>query len=579
MANVESRDLSGHVLGGRYRVISPIGKGAMGSVYRSEDLRLGRVVAIKVINDHVPNEMAVRRRFDREAKAMARLEHPHCASVLDVGMHEDQPFVVMDFVSGQGLDAVVAEGPLPIGRAVAITRQVLFGLEHAHEHGIIHRDVKPANIVLSQKSGMGDHVKILDFGLARLNQETSNLTTGVVVGTPSYMAPEQIRGLVIDSRVDLYACGVLLFELLTGTKPFRSANNDPLEVCMMHLNRPVPRLAEVLPGRELGMLDDIMSQALAKDPERRFATAGAFANALAAVQVEHPAPKPVAAHRRAATPATMDATVHLEEADLVPADGGSMALAPVGRSGSRAALEPAGDDPMPTAAPEPARSVARLDAPRGEAPGPETAAPVRRPASRRRRFAFAAGAGGLALGVVVAVIAAREPASAVAPARSAAQAPDPGAEALAAPPPEAARDPVSTLVAQADTLVASGRRDAAINLLVKARRSHPGDGRIPYRAGLLYLNKMWWPDGLKQLRAAIALDPSYRTDPTLIETALRAFNATAQYDWALANFLRNDVGDAARPYLEQSASSHPNPVVRSRAAAELRRYPGPRPVE
>src|SRR5207237_10387405 len=142
-----------------------------------------------------------------EAMAMAKLEHPHCVAVLDVGLHDDHPFVVMDFVSGQNLKEVIAQAaPLPIPRAIELVRQLLSGLAHAHEHGIIHRDIKPATIMLSHKTGLGDHVKILDFGLARLHDTGQNLTTGIVVGTPAYMAPEQIRGGSLDARADLYAC-------------------------------------------------------------------------------------------------------------------------------------------------------------------------------------------------------------------------------------------------------------------------------------------------------------------------------------------------------------------------------------
>ena len=267
------------MLDGRYRVIEPIAEGAMGVVYRAERVRLGRIVAIKVLHDELPNELSSRKRFEIEAVAMAKLEHPHCASVLDVGIHEDRPYVVMDFVSGENLKEVIAEGPLPIPRAVEIVRQVLSGLAHAHEHGIIHRDIKPANIVLSQKSGLGDHVKILDFGLARLNADQS-MTTGVVVGTPSYMAPEQIRGVKIDHRADLYACGVLLFELLTSKKPFQSAKDDPIEVCSMHLKTPPPRLHDLQPGIEFGGLEAIVARALAKSADDRYANAEEFAAAL-----------------------------------------------------------------------------------------------------------------------------------------------------------------------------------------------------------------------------------------------------------------------------------------------------------
>ncbi|HEU0030751.1 MAG TPA: protein kinase [Kofleriaceae bacterium] len=272
-------DLSGAVLDGRYRVIEAIAEGAMGVVYRAERVKLGRIVAVKVLHEELPSELASRKRFEIEATAMAKLEHPHCAAVLDVGVHDERPYVVMDFVSGDNLRELIARGPMPIPRAVEIVRQVLSGLAHAHEHGIIHRDVKPANIMLSQKAGLGDHVKILDFGLARLN-DVSNLTTGIVVGTPSYMAPEQIRGSKIDHRADIYACGILLFELLTAHKPFHSEKDDPVEVCSMHLKQPPPKLADKLPGIEFGPLEAVVARALAKNPADRFDTAEEFAAAL-----------------------------------------------------------------------------------------------------------------------------------------------------------------------------------------------------------------------------------------------------------------------------------------------------------
>ncbi|HEX4419884.1 MAG TPA: protein kinase, partial [Kofleriaceae bacterium] len=290
---MERGELTGAILDGRYRVIEPVAEGAMGVVYRAERVKLGRIVAIKVLHDVLPGELSARKRFEIEARAMAKLEHPHCASVLDVGIHDGRPYVVMDFVSGQNLKDLVAEGPQPVGRAVELVRQVLSGLAHAHEHGIIHRDIKPANIVLSQKTGLGDHVKVLDFGLARLHDTGQNLTTGIVVGTPAYMAPEQIRGVVLDHRVDLYACGILLFELLTGVKPFHSEHDDPIEVCRMHLSAPIPRLDAKLRG-EFGELEIIVARALAKDADDRYATAQAFVAALDAVAPRRPSMPPLA---------------------------------------------------------------------------------------------------------------------------------------------------------------------------------------------------------------------------------------------------------------------------------------------
>lgn len=525
------RDLSGQILNDRYRVIAPVGKGAMGSVYRGEHVGLGRAVAIKVIGEEVPGEMVARQRFEREARAMARLEHPHCASVLDVGLHGDQPFVVMEFVDGQNLKDIVDKGPLPIERAIDITRQILSGLAHAHEHGIIHRDIKPANVVMSQKAGLGDHVKILDFGLAKMNRESSNLTSGVVVGTPSYMAPEQILGQRLDTRVDLYACGVLLFELLTGTKPFRSENNEPVEVCMQHLHQAPPRLGEVV-ARDFGPLEGVVAMALAKDRDQRFPSAGDFAAALAEAGDAFAAPRATALARSAGRIGAATPPVGLPAATRrasTPPEGTSAATVQL------AATEL-------TTAPSPTRS--------------------------RSRWIVL---GGALLVLAVAGVALsqvhgdkKEPAP-VAPVAAA-----PLDAAITEPPPAA--DPVQELLGRADTLARDGQRGDAIELLVKARKTYPDDARLPYHAGLLYLDRMWWDDGLKQLRAAIALDSQYKTDPELIKAVIRGFNTTAKYDWTLARFLRRDIGPAAKPYLEDTAKGHPNARVRKRATAELRRY-------
>jgi serine/threonine protein kinase len=282
---VESADLTGAVLDGRYKVLEAVAKGAMGTVYRAERLKLGKIVAVKVLHDELPDELSSRKRFEIEAMAMAKLEHPNCAAVLDVGVHEGRPFVVMDYITGTDLKTLVDAGPVPGPRAIAIVRQVLSGLAHAHELGIIHRDIKPANIILGQKAGLGDHVKILDFGLARLQAEStvSKLTTGIVVGTPAYMAPEQIRGTAIDARADLYACGILLFELLTGKKPFSSPKDDPIEVVSMHLKNPVPRLDAMLPGTDFGELENVVARALQKTAADRFQTATDFVAALDAI--------------------------------------------------------------------------------------------------------------------------------------------------------------------------------------------------------------------------------------------------------------------------------------------------------
>jgi serine/threonine-protein kinase len=278
---VADADLVGSVLDGRYQVIEPIAEGAMGSVYRGERLKLGRAVAIKIMHQELPDELASRQRFEREAKLMALLEHPNCVSVIDFGVHDDKPFLVMDLVRGtsllQMLDKVVQ---LPVERAADITRQVLSGLAHAHELGIIHRDIKPANIMLTEKAGLGEQVRILDFGLARMQETSTKLTTGIVVGTPNYMAPEQCKGSDVDARADLYACGVMLFEMLTGRKPFVA--DEPLAVVRKHLLEAPPTLGSVEPRIDFGELEAVMAKALAKNPADRYESAVAMSKAVEA---------------------------------------------------------------------------------------------------------------------------------------------------------------------------------------------------------------------------------------------------------------------------------------------------------
>ncbi|MGE5185125.1 MAG: protein kinase domain-containing protein [Acidobacteriota bacterium] len=262
----------GTVLDGRYRLVAPLAEGAMGSVYRAERVGLDREVAVKVMHATLPGAMSARERFEREARLMAKLAHPHCLSVIDFGVHEDKPYLVMELVKGQNLADLIAAGRMPVARAADLARQTLAGIAHAHSLDIIHRDIKPANIMVSPKEALGDHVQILDFGLARLRESSSLLTDGLTVGTPSYMAPEQCRGAKLDARVDLYAVGVVIYEMVTGSKPF--AARDPLEIVKKHLTEPPPRLD--------GPLGPVVARALAKDPADRYASAVDMAAAIVA---------------------------------------------------------------------------------------------------------------------------------------------------------------------------------------------------------------------------------------------------------------------------------------------------------
>ncbi len=615
---VESADLTGEVLDGRYKVLESVAKGAMGTVYRAERLKLGKIVAIKVLHDELPDELSSRKRFEIEATAMAKLEHPNCAAVLDVGVHEGRPFVVMDYITGSDLKSLVDDGPVPGPRAISIVRQVLSGLAHAHELGIIHRDIKPANIILGQKAGLGDHVKILDFGLARLQAESqvSKLTTGIVVGTPAYMAPEQIRGTAIDARADLYACGVLLFELLTGKKPFSSPKDDPIEVVSMHLKNPVPRLDAMLPGTDFGELENVVARALQKSANDRFQTATEFVAALDAV------------HRSIEQSQAISASMMIPQGDTrlgVPAHSAKVASAPVAVAPLAPPPEmPRGsfeshDVPVGLDLANQARSTTTA---KGLAPGafvqtppadepftgtstplvspviptrPETdpmvhlppvTLPAPAPAATKLPFALERKhvliGGGVLLVLIVIVIGvtrggdskqpAKPPTVATAEPTPTGSAPEPVVEPPYVEMP--GDDPMTEqgVMDRVTADIAAGRTEAALGLLDRSRKKYPQNGEIPYLAGTLYFEKMWWTDGLKMFREALRIDPYYATNGDFIKTLVKGFATTPSYNDDIARFLRDQIGSPAEAYLDEVATTHANPDIRKRATNELKKY-------
>ena len=263
---------SGAVLRQRYRLDSEIGRGGMGIVYRATDLELMREVAIKVL-PHTSSSPDARQRLLREARAAAALNHPHIISVHDVGESEGLPFFVMELVNGPSLSQA---RPTELARIVDIAVEICAALDHAHANSIVHRDLKPENVLLSTASQPGS-VKLADLGLALPAYGARISRAGLIVGTASYMAPEQALGETVDGRTDLYALGVLLYELTTGRLPF--TGDDPLTVISQHVN------ASVVPPRVLRpdlprALEAVILRLLAKDPAQRFATAGETGAAL-----------------------------------------------------------------------------------------------------------------------------------------------------------------------------------------------------------------------------------------------------------------------------------------------------------
>lgn len=278
--------LIGQVLEGRYRVEEIVGKGAMGVVYRATQEFIGRKVAVKVMHSfHVADKDALKR-FHQEAKAASRLNHPHIVSVFDYGVIPGgQPYIVMDFLRGVTLTKLIKERRfLTLAEAEPIFRQVCEALEEAHRQGVIHRDVKPENIVLTERGQDKRFVKVVDFGIAKIieiNSETlTNLTKpGTICGSPTYMSPERFEGKSVDQHSDIYSLGVTLFEALTGRAPFLSNNLQGL--MSLHLTQPAPSLASV--NSEISYpprLEKMVARALAKDPSLRQRNMGEFGNEL-----------------------------------------------------------------------------------------------------------------------------------------------------------------------------------------------------------------------------------------------------------------------------------------------------------
>ena len=221
--------LLGKVVAGRYRLESLLGEGGMGVVYRARHVLIDRVVALKLIRPDLRGETHLRAWMVREARAANRVDHAHIVDIHDVGETEEgELYLVMEYLIGDSLSSQIAKGPMPIARAVDILEQMTAALARAHDLGVVHRDLKSDNIMVTARGGRKDFVKILDFGLAALTRDPRLAPKGAVFGTPEYMSPEQARGEDAISSSDLYALGVLFFEMLTGRLPFRSGDRDEL---------------------------------------------------------------------------------------------------------------------------------------------------------------------------------------------------------------------------------------------------------------------------------------------------------------------------------------------------------------
>jgi serine/threonine protein kinase len=356
---------------GRFRVLAELGQGAMGTVYRGRDETLEREVAVKVMSRGLADADS-RARFLREARAAARLQHPNIVVIYELGEHDGAPFMALELLEGVDLQRGIEAGVRPDPRAtLPVVLQLLAGLGHAHEHGIVHRDVKPSNVFLP----IGRPAKIMDFGVARL-AGTGTTTSGVVVGTPNYMSPEQASSGDIDGRSDLFSAGLILFELVTGEKAFRA---DTLVSILYKILNEAPDLSLIPPGPGWDRLRRILGRALARRREERYPDARTMSADLQQALVE------------------LGGVVDLS----APADQ-ALLVRPRPRPQAAVTVETERPEARPKAPP------------RTPAPRPATPVQPSPPAARARslRLAWVAGAGAvLVAGLVVGLLLRRAPAA------------------------------------------------------------------------------------------------------------------------------------------------------------------------
>jgi serine/threonine-protein kinase len=622
----EADDLIGVLVDERYKVLEAMASGSMGAVYKAERIPVGKIVAIKFLHASFANDAEFLARFERETRVMSKLAHPNCVSVVDFGVFEGSPYIVMEYVAGITLRALLDLGPVKPSRALVIARQIAAGLAHAHAQGIVHRDVKPANIMITEEIGTGEHARILDFGLARLRGAVGRdaTQTNVVVGTPNYMAPEQtIGGGTIDARTDVYAVGVVLFEMIAGERPFQA--DDTLALLGMHRAAPIPKLLDRV-GDRVDLpegLQAVVEKAMAKSPDDRYQSVIELAEAIDVVSGarQRAADLRTPAVARKTGPTAMAATVRADlgsqtdRTETLPRRKGSMAgpllVVVLLGGGAAGAWYLKGRDSRST----PVAGVngsggqgSAVVASGGSAQAQAQAQPVLGPAvdaaaepaisppmdvATDSAFAVeidaapaAAGSGELAVG------------SGAGSATAGSNAGSAGGEIDMAPDPNTAENPVPPKVIETDdeaadapeteedadkrapkapVLAASihdavqqikdGKADLAIASLRALWKTNSRSAYIPFLLGNLYYDKLWWSVAMDHYRLTIAKNPSYRNNPTLNRNIIRML-ASKKTSGKAQYFLRKTIGKPAVAYLRVAAKYDSNLVVK-RLATDL----------
>jgi len=560
--------LIGQVIGGNFRIERLIGSGATGNVYQAEQLSLGKAVAVKVLHPHLMGDDKLVRRFQREAKSAARLNHPNSVQIIESGQDSGGTlFIAMELLSGRDLAQVIRdEFPLPVPRMVHIMSQVFAALDEAHAHGLIHRDLKPSNIMLIERRDEPDFVKVCDYGIAKAVSEDSvaadaqMLTVqGLVCGTPEYMSPEQARGEPLDGRTDLYSAAVILYQMTTGDVPFRAAT--PIGIVSRHLSDepalPSSRRGDGAIPRDL---DDLILRGLAKSRELRPATAAIFREELHRVLTDGLARRAFANAQtlslgsgppgaaRSNRPITPSATpvmplpsarpskkplvIGLVGAALVlltavvisrhlagPQLAGGPGVAELGpaRAAATAPAGPAPAAPMPVvpAAPAAGPAPAPIAPPAEEKASDETVSNHDRPA--RRKQAAPHSAPRPARGATAASPEGAGEAAVVAPAPVApAPAPEASPDDRAAPSPRSARD----TIAEGEKLLAQGDAAQACRKGEEAKRAAPKAAPVYKFLGKCYMRAGSVAQAKDNYRRYLEIEPN-APDAVFIESMIK----------------------------------------------------------
>ncbi len=557
----ETAPKPGEVLEGRYRLEGRLGEGGVGWVYRARHLQLGSDVAVKMLQERFAESSMMRPRFTREARAMAALKHPHIVTITDFSLADGRPYIVMELLEGQSLRDVLEEGPVEPGRARKLVARILDGLEYAHGQGFVHRDLKPDNIFLLDLPSDDAFPKILDFGFVKLTGHDSQpqanaevLTrSGIAFGTPAYMSPEQATGASADARSDLYALGILFFEMLVGKRPY---DGSLPEIVRKHLTAPVPTFADIgAPAREAHALRAFIAKAMAKEPEDRFQSAAEMKRALLALpehflSVEENLPD--------ATVSSEAATVAAVPRSKPPAGGPKRSSVKAAAAATAAAFVIGGAAVLIALAAswteEVVPDVPSTDAPGAEAVGADEAAGVAEDPAETEALAEAA-----------------EPV----PENPAEEAEDEQAAEEALAEGEAIEAPTEQVDHDREERVNPWRSRRALGWLTRSRRrvlrgrrlgsrteaalkrhaqAHRGDPRPHLLLAQSYMNRGWKRSALQRYDLAYRIDPNAPADPRMTVDLVRLAAESSVQDDAADMVIRVYGADAAEAIDEELSS-------------------------